>query len=599
MAIKKLPQHLINKLKAGEIVERPASVVKELLENALDAGATRIDISIEQGGKQLIKVTDNGSWIEREDMELTIERYATSKITSENDLENINSYGFRGEALASISEVSSFRIQSKQKWSAIWNELWRDGERYNVKEISYADEHGTSVFVQDIFHAIPAREKFLKTDATERQYISKIFIDYALAHTDKHWTLTKDGKQVWNLPPADSLMTRVLQVTKPEWEGNLKPLAYQDEQVELWGLAGDASLHFTSTQYLHIFVNGRPVEDKLIKRAVMQAYERQIVPWTYPFAILFVKIHPSLVDVNVHPRKSEVKFLDPGSMFSLVEMTIKQSIGEMKVNYAAFRQLEVKQTMSADYGRWNTTFADNRFWGVASQNSFWNSAFSWAQQSNVWGFNLFQSTLTEYVDDNMLVLDQQPVRLVGQLWNMYITLENEQYLYLVDQHALAERVAFEQMKAMVKKEWFVSEILLHPLTISHPNDVEAEELLERLREFWFDASLFGNNKIIIHAIPQVFAIYQVNIELLFNQLRWAAQKSWEAPAINFDVILDAILGMKACKASIKAGQKLQLAEMAQLIKDWSNYIPGMFVCQHGRPSIVKIEKNEIDNFFAR
>lgn len=233
MLIKRLPQHLINKLKAGEIVERPASVVKELLENALDAGATRIDIAIEQGGKQLIKVADDGGGIGRDDMPLTIERYATSKITDERDLENIISYGFRGEALASISEVSTFRIQSKQQENEVGHELWRDGEHFQVKEISYGDTHGTSVFIQDIFHAIPAREKFLKSDATERQYISKLFIDYALAHPDKHRTLSKDGKQVWNLAPAQSLMTRVLQVTKAEREGKLKPLAFQDEQVEI------------------------------------------------------------------------------------------------------------------------------------------------------------------------------------------------------------------------------------------------------------------------------------------------------------------------------------------------------------------------------
>ncbi len=593
MRIKKLPQHLINKLKAGEIVERPASVVKELVENALDAWATRIDISIEQGGKQLIKVTDNGSGIEREDMELTIERYATSKISDERDLEAINSYGFRGEALASISEVSTFRIQSKQLGAQIGHELWRDGERFQVKEISYADDHGTSVFVQDIFHAIPVREKFLKSDATERQYISKLFIDYALAHPDKHRTLSKDGKQAWNLTPADSLMTRVLQVTKAEREGKLKPINFQDEQLEIRGLAGDATLHFTSAQYFHIFVNGRPVEDKLIKKAITQAYQRQLVPWTYPFVILFVQIDPSLVDVNVHPRKQEVKFLDPGSMFACVEATVKQSIGEMKVNYAAFRQVEVKQTMSwnASYGKGSV--APSRIWGDLDR--VWNNSFfDTIRESGGWIFApLFQQWLTSYEDsDHSLVLDNQSVRLVGQLWQMYVMLENEQYIYLVDQHALAERIAFEKMKQEVKLHGFQSEILLQPLTVSYPADIEIEDLLPQLQGVGFDLSDFGNNKIIIHAIPHVFQTYKVDIELLFNQIRGA-------PEISFDIILDAILGMKACKASIKAGQKLQLAEMAQLIKDWINCIPWMFVCQHGRPSIVKIEKSEIDNLFDR
>lgn len=182
----------------------------------------------------------------------------------------------------------------------------------------------------------------MKSDVTERQYIQKLFIEYVLAHTSVHWTLSKDGKQLWNLSPAASLLERVLQVTKAEWEGNLKPLAYQDEQTQIRGVVGDANLHFTTSQYMHLFVNQRPVEDKLIKKALMQAYERQLVPGTMPFAVVFVQIDPTQVDVNVHPRKQEVKFLDPGSVFTLVESTVREAIGEMKVNYAAFRKPHVQ-----------------------------------------------------------------------------------------------------------------------------------------------------------------------------------------------------------------------------------------------------------------
>ncbi len=390
-------------------------------------------------------MSDNGGGIERDDMQLTIERYATSKISDERDLENIVSYGFRGEALASISEVSSFRIQSKQAHATIGHELRRDGERFQVKEIPYATDHGTTVLVQDIFHSIPVREKFLKSDSTEQQYISKLFIDYALAHTDKHWTLSRDGKQVRNLLPADSLMTRVLQVTKPEWEEKLKALSFKDEQIEVRGLAGDATLHFTSTQYFHIFVNGRPVEDKLIKKAIMQAYQRQLVPGMYPFVILFVQIDPQLVDVNVHPRKQEVKFLDPGSIFSLVESTIKQAIGEMKVNYAAFRQQEVKQyngfNRGGSFGRGSqadggnsigTVGGDNggfpfRGAGLGEQQDFRPHQGD-AMSGRGWQQSLELSHRLTHLDSDLpeqetFLLDQEHVVVVGQLWQSYIILE--------------------------------------------------------------------------------------------------------------------------------------------------------------------------------
>jgi len=198
----------------------------------------------------------------------------------------------------------------------------------------------------------------------------------------------------------------------------------------------------------------------------------------------------------------------------------------------------------------------------------------------------------ETTDQETFLLDQDHVVVVGQFRQSYIALEGKHYLYLVDQHALAERIAFEKMKTEIASHGYQSEILLHPLTISYPADIEIESLVEQLQQFGFDLSDFGNKKIIIHAIPHVFQTYKIDIELLFNQLRGA-------PEISFDLILDAILGMKACKASIKAGQKLQPVEMLQLIKDGIDFIPGMFVCQHGRPSIVKISKSEIDNLFDR
>lgn len=253
--------------------------------------------------------------------------------------------------MASISEVSVFRLQSKhlpqpllegeEREAQIGYELYRSGGEYEIKQIAFAKKHGTTVFVQDIFHHIPVREKFLKTDATERKYIKSVFLNYAMVHWDKRWELSHNGKQMFLLLPAKSLVERLLDITKSDWEKNLKILQYQDSQLELAGVVGDSTLHFGSAQYFWLFVNNRPVQDRVLKRAIMEAYKRQIVPGSYPFVCLFVDIDPSQVDVNVHPRKMEVKFLDPGSIFTRVKDSIQTVIGVEKVNYAAFRKREV------------------------------------------------------------------------------------------------------------------------------------------------------------------------------------------------------------------------------------------------------------------
>jgi len=221
--IQKLPQHLINRLKAWEIVERPASVVKELLENSLDAGATAIDLEIEKWGKQLIKITDNGSGIAVDDLLLTVERYATSKIYDEKDLATIDSYWFRGEALATIAEVSWFSIKTKIAGETTGHALYRSTHERSIKDIPFAKDHGTIVMVNDIFYAIPAREKFLKTDNTERWYIKKLCIQYAIMHRDKRWSLTHNGKNILTCLPAESLLERVISLTKEDRASKLKP----------------------------------------------------------------------------------------------------------------------------------------------------------------------------------------------------------------------------------------------------------------------------------------------------------------------------------------------------------------------------------------
>lgn len=326
MSIQRLPDYLVNKLKAGEVVERPASVVKELVENALDADANEIVIDLYDGGKKLIKVEDDGEGIETDDMELVIERYATSKILEEEDLYSISSYGFRGEALAAISEVSKLTIQTKRVDNTVGQTLSKIGQDVHLRPSSFAGGHGTTVIVEDLFFNTPVRQKFLKSAQTEYFYCHDLFINFALIHWDKRWILKKEGKVIFDLPIATDLLTRFSGIFKKERESNIRILDFDQSPLRMYGVLSDSSLTFGSQENIRVFVNARPVQDRILKKALLTAYERQIHPGTYPLALLFVDVDPEHVDVNVHPRKMEVRFADPGSIYQAVHLAVKNAL---------------------------------------------------------------------------------------------------------------------------------------------------------------------------------------------------------------------------------------------------------------------------------
>ncbi len=605
MPIKKLPPHLINKLKAWEIVERPVAVVKELLENALDAWATRLVLSIEKWWKKLIQLQDNGAGISAEDLMLTIERYATSKITTDSDLETIKSYGFRGEALASIGEVSTFRIQTRHKDSPdpalVGNELWKDWWVYQTKQVAVAFDHGTIVSVSDLFHSVPAREKFLKTDGTERNYIKQLFLSYSLIHWDKELVLENNWKNIFNLKPCGSVMERLWAIYQDDRAWKWKVVEWSDEKIHVFGVVGDASLHFPTGQNMHIFVNKRPVQDRLLKKSIMDAYDRQIVPGSYPFAIMFVDIDPTLVDVNVHPRKLEVKFLDPGGIFTRVKESIKEQLGEHKVNYAAFTKHPVRPTgVSSGWVEamksWGSSVSDGSqgsWWSVQSWNA---DAFQWALLGGWWSVSVTSSLWIE--ESNEMSFADDHIRILGQLRQSYIVAQWVNDVYYIDQHALAERVAFEKMRVAVREWWFATEVLLQPLTVWFPKHLDVEPLLDNLSSIWFDWALFWEWKVVLYAVPAVFAQWKIDCDLVMQRVRWQDTLP-DDPKELFGIIIDEMLWMKACKASIKAWQKLSMNEMKQLLTDGMSIIDGLFVCQHWRPSVVRVEKKFVEALFER
>lgn len=579
MAIQRLPDYLVNKLKAWEIVERPASVVKELVENSLDAGANEIVVDLHDGWKKLIKIEDDGEGIDTEDMELVLERYATSKIADEEDLYSISSYWFRGEALASISEVSKLTIQTKRADRTVGQMLTKIDQEVHVRSMSFAGGHGTTVIVEDLFYNTPVRQKFLKSSQTEYFYCHDLFINFALIHRDKRRVLKKDNKVVFDLPAASDLLTRFTSIFKKERESNIRVLDFDQAPLRMYGVLSDSSLTFGSQENIRVFVNARPVQDRVLKKALLTAYERQIHPWTYPLALLFVDIDPEHVDVNVHPRKMEVRFADPGSIYQAVNLAVRNTLWNEKIIDIPRETLD--KIASTTFSSSNNTLFNNPFRAAHGQ---WSALqFSFEDRVSVPSVSEDQVSV-EMADDHYTVL--------GQLWNMYIILQAEDGMYLIDQHALAERIAFEKLKQKAKNEWLSPETLLQPISIDLPRTVLIEEKIEELQQLGFDISLFGENKLIVHAVPKVFVENQIDMEKLLNI---TLHKS----PLSFDIILDELYAMKACKASIKAWQKLSLLEMQRLVEDGFSTIEWMFVCQHGRPFFIKMTKKDLDGLFDR
>lgn len=606
MSIHRLPDFVINRLKAWEVVQRPASLLKELVENSLDAGATELIITINDGGKSFLSLQDNGCGIELSDMDLLLERYATSKIDSEQDLFSLKSYGFRGEALASIAEVSKISVLTKTKYAEIWTKLVRRGNENVIKHLGVPFEHGTLITVEDLFYNVPARLKFLKSAQTEFYYCYNYFVDISLYHYDKAFVLKKNDKLVFDLKPARDLQSRILDLFKKDWWEKLIPLAQKFEKLEISGVISDASLRFGSGENIKIYVNERPIQDKIIRKALMDAYVRQITPGEYPLAILMFKIDPSEVDVNVHPAKLQVKFADSQMIYQVVYQTISELLGKHKIWFVGSEFFQWKGTASSPSFAQSSAFPSQKpdfsaFFAEeekgGEKSDFFSPWIGGRKAENealfgVWGSQIsqFGSLDAEHNQEQFYFhKDIGEYQILGQLWNMYIALQADTALYLIDQHALAERIAFEKMKT---SQDLTPESLLQPLKFEVTQIAHLEQKIEELNQLGFEISLLSENVIVIYAIPKVFVQYPVDMWVLLNHVLYLEE-------ITFDHLLDGVYATKACKASIKAGHKLSYLQMQQLVQDGFEFIPGMFVCQHGRPFFVKMDKKHVDRLFDR
>jgi DNA mismatch repair protein MutL len=618
--IKILDESVSNIIAAGEVVENPASMIKELLENSLDAGSTSIRISIKNSGRDLI-MSDNGSGMSRDDLLLCIERHATSKIFTKDDIFNINTYGFRGEALASIASVSKMRITSKRDEDEVSREIMALGGK--VTKISDAPARkGTEIEIKDLFFNTPARLKFLRKKGTEYSKIKEIVLKEALANKDVGFTLNIDGREIIKTS-GKGIQNTILELFGRNTLKNLKEFPL--------GFLGNMDITRASKEHIYTYVNGRYVKSAILEKAVIDGYYTRLTKGRYPFAIIFLEIDPREVDVNVHPSKKIIKFSESGVVYDEVFSQIEKAIGgdedmvSPEINFQEIKKDDGNLLNIDDFKEVTNTeiskvkkFKKPEKIQKEEQENIEEYSHSFKEElikteeiklldeiPQKISFSEIKEDTPSYLESsqNKISLEKsesieksdlklESFRVIGQLFKSYILVERNETLEVYDQHIVQERVLYETLK----ERHFSKEIAMQNLLVPLKLQLDYEEKtivfdnLEIFSEFGFELEDFGDREILIRGVP-VFN-FRTSIE---NTFRFMLEELRSETAIR-DFREKIIISM-SCRNAIKAGEKLSFDEMEILIEELHKI--GKYTCPHGRPIILKIPIDELEKKFKR
>lgn len=628
--IQTLPPLVANQIAAGEVVERPASVVKELVENALDARASRVRVELEQGGIELIRIVDDGTGMEPEDLPLAIAPHATSKIRDTSDLDSIATLGFRGEALASIASVSRMTIRSRTARAASASELEVEGDRMQPVRPA-AGAVGTSITVRNLFFNTPARRKFLRTPQTEKERCSEIFEQLAMAHPAIGFTLLVDARVVHDLPPAQGPRERVVSVLGRELESQLISVSadqFDDARgLALWGMIGLPSLARGSTKGQAIFVNGRAVRDRTIQHAISEAYRGIIEPGRHPTVVLMLELSPHGVDVNVHPQKAEVRFRDSSLVHGVVLRAIRESLQRADLTPTAM-SIRPALGWSAASGTLQPSLlgaiaptgmglpqpvVDDTSRRLASFFSKYRPGDELAIPGSYTPASALGMEVTAPTSDAVasapVGVEPKPLAPspaaaapIVQVHNSYVVTPDDDGVVIIDQHALHERAMFEFLTQRVLAGNLESQQLLAPVPIAiSPAQAALLDALEPLfARIGIEAALLSPTSLGVRAFPSFLFERGVEVEDFMPELLQAA----EAGELGKDLkaagehALREVLDMMSCKAAVKAGDKLSPLELAQLLQ-LREGVERSSNCPHGRPTSVRITLREIEKLFGR
>jgi len=596
--IKILPENLCNKIAAGEVVERPASVVKELLENSIDAGASDITIEIEKGGKKLIRLVDDGCGMDRDDIFLCLERHATSKISSADDLFKLQTLGFRGEALPSIAAVSRMVLRSRPPQCEEGMELLLDGG-----EVKRADvcgmAPGTSVEVRDLFSRLPARRKFLRRDETELAHIGEVVTRTALAHPDIQFRLLHNGRSLIDVRRAEGLRARVANLLGRHLAEELVEINAAGPDCRIHGLVGTPQTNRATTGTIYTFVNGRYIRDRVVQHAVLDGYRTLLPRGRYPVVALFLELDPELVDVNVHPTKHEVRFRNQGQVHDFIAAALADALRESSWVAPAAPAPTSGTTDSAPGVSPATSAVPSPSSAVGLQTEIHESMQQYAptvpasmDSQPVFAMPSARTAKTEVADVGFF----SGLRLIGQYHNSYLLCQDGPDLLLIDQHAAHERVGFERLRAQWRQGGIERQSLLFPpvLEFGHLEQRRLQENLEKLGSLGFELEPFGGNAFVLKAVPQLLS--GNDAEQLVRDV--AAELAALGSSSLIEEALDKVLILMACHQMVRANQALTEAQIRALLKDLDS-IDFSAQCPHGRPVMHRLTLAEVEKFFHR
>jgi len=586
--IKQLSKHLINQIAAGEVIERPSSVVKELTENSIDAGATKVSIEITNDCRD-IRIADNGSGIHPDDIMLAFTKHATSKIETDEDLYNIHTLGFRGEALSSIISISKLTCTTRTK--DFDNGTRVKCENSEVVQTQTGCAIGTIMEVKDLFYNIPARLKFLKSSNTEFSYIQELVQSLALAHPECSLELKKNGKTVLKTSGQNNLLQTIKEVYSSDVVQNLKEVLKTDQisNLKISGYVSTPNYTRSSKKSYHMYINSRAVKDPVFQKSIDTAYKALIASGKYPFVVLNLEIPPTDVDVNVHPTKKEVRYKNPNQIFNFIYTSIQGGLSNfverqiqtqekfhpepIQSNVIDFVQPKLEQTGEAYFDKKEDTIyiSDE---GMKKLEEQYSKQEPVQEQKQI--FN---------------VVEKEPEteeNIIGQYKNTYILIEKDDGLEIVDQHIAEERYNYEKLrenKEITSQMLFISDVI----EVSSSEAELIKENIDKFEKFGFGIEFTKANELIFRKVPQILS--KVNPKEILADIL-------ENIEGDIDGLEEHIMRTTACKASVKAGQKLSLWQMQEIIKKWrTTKMP--YTCPHGRPVTHTIPHKEIAGFFQR
>lgn len=619
----KLDKTLSNQIAAWEVVERPISVVKELVENSIDANASIIKVEILEWWLKSIVITDNWSWIDKDDLEIATEKYTTSKIKSLTDLYNVMTFWFRWEALSSISSVSDMKIISKTNLSDFWNLLvinwW---EKQNITKV--ASENGTKIEINNLFYNTPARLNYMKKARTEYSYILEFMQNIALSYPNIWFELINDWKEIFKYKAQEDLKTRIYNIYWDEFASNLINIDFSMSWMNVKWYISSPSVSFQNRNRQVIFVNNRIIKSQLIYKAINDAYLRYIPHSTYPAYVLNLEINPTVIDVNVHPRKQEIRFADESNVFRCFYHAIADKLEKVSVVGGDYKtsnlygtgtpeatgtgsyntnSLETPPTFYNQWGWLNREQSNSPKYYTPSGTNFREFSpykeinINPAQSSIEASMNFSREILWNFQEENIASNDLHDTKLgkiIGQMFNSYIIVESQNKMLVLDQHALAERIIYE--KLYKKKEEIKSQRLLISENISLTAK-EKELVIDNQDTFidiWFDFEFMSGTSLILNSIPDF--INKQNAKDVFLSIIQDLE-NWSSKIKTLEEIRNKILAYTACRRAIKFGNKLSIFEINKLLND--AVLDYSRTCPHGRPVAFEIDLEELKKKYER